>query len=153
MEQDYIRLAMEKAREGMNAGYGGPFGAAVVKDGEVIVVACNNVLAKHDPTAHAEICAIRDACAKLETHDLTGCVIYATGEPCPMCLSAIIWANISLCCYANTAVQAEHAGFRDELIYRHIRGEERALEVRRIEGCEDCASLYEEYERLSGTMY
>ena len=90
-----MELAVERARQTMNSGVGGPFGAAIVdEEGNVIAINSNRVLADHDPTAHAEITAIREACKKLGTHDLSGCTMYATGYPCPMCLGAMIWANI-----------------------------------------------------------
>ena len=89
-----MQLGIDKARETMNKNYGGPFGAVIVKDNQVIAISSNSVLKDNDPTAHAEINAIREACHKLKTYDLTGCVLYATGYPCPMCLSAIIWSNI-----------------------------------------------------------
>lgn len=100
---------------------GGPFGAAIVKDGKIICVSSNQVLANNDPTAHAEIVAIREACKKLGTYDLTGCEIYATGAPCPMCLSAIIWANIKKVYYCNDYDQAAEIGFRDDFIYQYLR--------------------------------
>ena len=89
-----MKLGIDKARETMNKNYGGPFGAVIVKNNEVVAIASNTVLKDNDPTAHAEINAIREACKKLNTYDLSNCTLYATGYPCPMCLSAIIWANI-----------------------------------------------------------
>ena len=90
----YIKLAAEDAEKTMAAGIDGPFDAVVVKNGEIISVASNTVLGDHDPTAHAEVNVIRKACRKLGIHDFSGCEIYATGSPCPMCMFAIIWANI-----------------------------------------------------------
>lgn len=90
-----MNMAINEARRTMNENKGGPFGAAITdKDGNIIAISSNLVLESHDPTAHAEIMAIREACKKLGTHDLSGYILYATGYPCPMCLSAIIWANI-----------------------------------------------------------
>ena len=105
-----MKLAIERARETMNQNLGGPFGAAVIdKDGTILSVTSNTVLGDHDPTAHAEMNAIREACKVKGTHDLTGCVIYATGYPCPMCLSAIIWANIKTVYYGCTPAQKKLA--------------------------------------------
>lgn len=103
----YIELAIAEARNGINEGKGGPFGAVIIKDGELISKACNEVLSSNDPTAHAEILAIRRASEKLQSYDLTGCVIYSTGEPCPMCLSAIIWANIKEVYFVCPVEEAE----------------------------------------------
>lgn len=100
---------------------GGPFGAVIVKDGEIIAGAHNTVLLDQDPTAHAEVNVIRKACKKLGTHDLSGCVLYTSCEPCPMCLSSIIWANIKTVYYANTSEDANAIGFRDDMIYRYIK--------------------------------
>ena len=147
-----MKLALEEARKGMIEGKGGPFGAVVVKDGQVLGVACNEVLSSHDPTAHAEILAIRRACLKLGTHDLSGCVLYATGEPCAMCLSAIVWANIKEVYYALEAEEAEKIGFRDCLIYRHLRGETEVVRLERIES-PGAEGLYEEYVRLGKSLY
>ena len=142
----YMKLAMEEAKNGMRSGKGGPFGAAVVKDGKVISVASNEVLSANDPTAHAEVMAIRKACKALGSYDLSGCTIYATGEPCPMCLSAIVWANIKTVYFALDASDAEKIGFRDSMIYRHLRGEETILDVQKMD-TEEAVSLYEEYSK------
>lgn len=119
--KDVMGLAIKEAEKTMNKDMGGPFGAAIVKDGKVIAVSSNTVLVDHDPTAHAEINVIRKAGEKLKTHDLSGCKLYATGYPCPMCLSAIIWANIKKVYYANTKDDASDIGFRDDAIYDFIR--------------------------------
>ena len=102
-----MNLGIEEARKTMNQNIGGPFGAVIVKDNKVITVASNTVLGSHDPTAHAEVNAIRKAGQVLGTHDLSGCVLYATGYPCPMCLSAIIWANIKEVYYGTDLKEAE----------------------------------------------
>ena len=91
---DYLLKAVEEARIGVENQDGGPFGAVVVLNGKIVGVGHNQVLISNDPTAHAEVMAIRDACKNLHTHDLSDCIIYSTSEPCPMCLSAIIWSNI-----------------------------------------------------------
>ena len=148
----YMDLAVREAMQGSRQGKGGPFGAVIVKDGQVISTACNEVTSSNDPTAHAEILAIRRASEKLGTYDLSGCVIYATGEPCPMCLSAIIWANIKQVFYALNAEDAEKIGFRDEKIYRHLRGEEKIVGIEMIES-KRAGELYEEYIRLGKKIY
>ena len=121
MKKEIIRKAVDRARETMNKNLGGPFGAAVIdQDGNVIAIASNSVLGDHDPTAHAEINAIREAARIKGTHDLSGCIIFATGYPCPMCLSAIIWANIREVVYGCRPEDADAIGFRDDFIYHFI---------------------------------
>lgn len=112
-----IAKDMAEINEATEFTQGGPFGAAVVKDGKLIAVGKNNVLLMKDPTAHAEITAIRNACQTLGTHDLSGCVLYTSCFPCPMCLSAIVWANIKKVYYGNTKEDAADIGFRDNMIY------------------------------------
>ena len=102
---------------------GGPFGAVVVKDNQIIGRGDNHVLKNNDPTAHAEIMAIRDACKNINSYDLSGCEIYTTCYPCPMCLSAIIWSNIKTIYYGNTKEDAANIGFRDDFIYDYIKGD------------------------------
>lgn len=117
--EKYMRLAIEKSIESVENG-GGPFGAVVVKDGEVVSVASNSVTIDNDPTAHAEVNAIRQACRKLGTFDLSGCEIYASCEPCPMCLASIYWARIDKLYYANTKSDADKIGFSDNFIYEEF---------------------------------
>lgn len=114
--EKFMRLAIEKSLESVDNG-GGPFGAVVVKEGEVVAVASNSVTLDNDPTAHAEVNAIRTACKKLGTFDLSGCEIYASCEPCPMCLASIYWARIGKLYYANTQTDADKIGFSDNFIY------------------------------------
>lgn len=151
-----MSLAIEQARETMNKNIGGPFGAAIVDaEGKVVAVSSNRVLGDHDPTAHAEITAIREACKKLGTHDLSGCVIYATGYPCPMCLGAMIWANIKKCYYGCRPNDAEEIGFRDDFIYRFIKGDcddETILEFVETQR-EQCLELFDEYHKKEKEMY
>jgi len=111
-----IALAVENVR----LGRGGPFGAVVVKDGKIIAEGANCVTATNDPTAHAEVIAIREACRKLGLFELTGCEIYTSCEPCPMCLGAIYWARPARVYFGSTAADAAHAGFDDSLIYREL---------------------------------
>lgn len=115
-----LRIAIEEALEGMRAGDGGPFGAVIVKDNQIIGKGHNTVLKSHDPTAHAEVNAIRNACNNLNDHHLTGGVIYTNFEPCPMCLSAIYWANIRTLYYIAGRDVAEKIGFMDRHLYSEI---------------------------------
>ena len=121
MNHEFMDLAVDLSDDNFEKNYGGPFGAVVVKDGQVIGRGINRVLKNNDPTAHAEIVAIRRACSKLETYDLTGCELYTSCYPCPMCLSAIIWSNIKTVYYANTKEDAAEIGFRDDLIYEYFK--------------------------------
>lgn len=116
----FMSEAIKLSETGMETNCGGPFGAVVIKDGIIIGRGYNQVLSSNDPTAHAEIVAIREASRILKTHDLSGCEIYASCEPCPMCLSAIYWANIKKVYYANTKKDAAAIGFRDDFIYEEI---------------------------------
>lgn len=147
-------LAIEEAKKNMKKNEGGPFGAAIVKDDKIIAVTSNTVLGTHDPTAHAEINAIREAGKKLETHDLTGCKLYATGYPCPMCLSAIIWSNIKEIYYGSDLKDAEKIGFRDDFIYDFIRNNNQGdvLTIKQIER-EKCVKMLEEYKKINKQIY
>jgi tRNA(Arg) A34 adenosine deaminase TadA len=118
--EETMRRAIELARSGMERDRGGPFGALVVKDGRVVGEGCNEVTSTCDPTAHAEIVAIRDACRRLATFDLSGCEIFASCEPCPMCLAAILWARIGRVTWAGTREDAAEAGFDDARFYEEI---------------------------------
>lgn len=115
-----MRMAIALSEQNVLESLGGPFGAVVVKDNEIIAQSANKVTSTNDPTAHAEIAAIRMACTALNTFDLTGCVIYTSCEPCPMCLSAIYWARIDQIYYANTKNDAAEIGFDDKLIYEEL---------------------------------
>ena len=115
----FMRRAVELSIENVKNG-GGPFGAVIVRDGEIIAEGANRVTANNDPTAHAEVTAIRAACAKLGTFQLGGCVVYTSCEPCPMCLSAIYWAGISKIYYGNTKKDADDINFGDDFIYEEI---------------------------------
>ena len=118
----YMEIANDLAKENLITNDGGPFGACIVKDDKIIGKGNNKVLKNNDPTAHAEINAIRDACKNINSYDLSGAIIYTSCYPCPMCLSAIIWANIDKVYYANTKEDADRIGFRDEFIYDYIKG-------------------------------
>jgi len=119
--EKYFEEAFDLAYQSVRNNLGGPFGALVVMDGDIIGKGGNQVVSQNDPTAHAEIVAIRDACRKLGNFDLSGAVIYATCEPCPMCLSAIYWANIKEVYYCSTRYQAEAIGFKDNHIYEEMK--------------------------------
>ena len=117
----YMDEAIKLSEENLINNVGGPFGACIVKDGIIIGKGSNHVLGNNDPTAHAEIMAIRDACNNINSYDLSGCELYTTCYPCPMCLSAIIWANIKRVYYGNTKEDASDIGFRDDFIYDYIK--------------------------------
>ena len=116
----YMQIADELAKQNVLTNHGGPFGAVVVKDNVVVGVGNNHVVENNDPTAHAEVMAIRNACDTLKTFDLSGCQLYTSCYPCPMCLSAIIWANIKTVYYGNTKEDAADIGFRDDMIYEYL---------------------------------
>ena len=116
----FLRTAITLARKGMNSGAGGPFGCTIVKDDVIIGEGYNRVISLNDPTAHAEIIAIREACQKLGDFQLTGCDLYSSCEPCPMCLGAIYWARPRRVVYANERRDAAEIGFDDEFIYEEI---------------------------------
>jgi guanine deaminase len=120
-DMDFLRAAILLAGEGIKNGVGGPFGCIIVKDGEIVGKGSNQVTSTNDPTAHAEVVAIRDACKNLSTYQLSGCDIYTSCEPCPMCLGAIYWARPRRVVYASTRYQAADAGFDDDFIYREIK--------------------------------
>ena len=119
-KNEYMFIAKNLAKDNLKANSGGPYGACIVKDGKIIGKGSNCVLANNDPTAHAEIVAIRQACKNIGSYDLSGCEIYTTCYPCPMCLSAIMWANIKKVYYGNTKEDAAEIGFRDDFIYSFI---------------------------------
>ncbi|MBE9603015.1 nucleoside deaminase [Pedobacter sp. MC2016-24] len=115
-----MKMAIQLSEQNVLESIGGPFGAVIVKDGVLVAGSGNKVTSTNDPTAHAEVSAIRLACEKLKTFDLTGCVIYTSCEPCPMCLSAVYWARIDTIYYANTKQDAENIGFSDKFIYDEL---------------------------------
>lgn len=116
----FMRMAIKLSEENVRNGVGGPFGAVIVKNGEVVAEGSNLVTSSIDPTAHAEVTAIRHACSSLHTFDLTGCVIYTSCEPCPMCLGAIYWSRIDKVFYGNTKKDAANIGFDDQFIYDEL---------------------------------
>ena len=120
MREEFMREAIRLSRVKMQAGQGGPFGAVVVRRGRIIARGWNRVTSANDPTAHAEVMAIRAACRKLKTFQLADCELYTSCEPCPMCLAAIYWARLKKVFYANSRRDAAKIGFDDELIYREV---------------------------------
>lgn len=149
-----MNLGVNEARKTMNQNLGGPFGAVIVdKDDNVIAVASNTVLGSHDPTAHAEVNVIRKAGQILETHDLSGCKLYATGYPCPMCISAIIWSNIREVYYGTDLKEAEDIGFRDQKIYDFIDGKNLELLNISQKDHDICLELFNEYRDENKEIY
>lgn len=142
----FMQIAIEEAIEGIQNKDGGPFGAVIVKDNKVVGVGHNKVLSKLDPTAHGEIEAIRDACERLGTFDLTGCELYTTSAPCPMCKCAIMWANIQKVYYGCTVSDADAIGFRDVVF------ETQSLEQVELDR-DKCLKIFEEYTNSEHTLY
>lgn len=145
MNKTFMRQAIQLAIDNIKNG-GGPFGAVIVKDGKVIATGVNRVTANNDPTAHAEITAIRQACEKLGTFSLEGCDIYSSCEPCPMCLGAIYWAHLDHLYYGANKHDAAAAGFDDQFIYEEL---ERPSTTRRLK----TFSLLEEEAKASFTLW
>ena len=146
MNDSLITLAAREAKQGSKIGDGGPFGAVITDNkGNIISIKHNTVLKDNDPTAHAEVNAIREACKILNTHDLSDCTIYSSCEPCPMCLSAIIWSNIKKVYYGNTMEDAENIGFRDKFIYDFINNKNKdVLDLECIDR-DDTIKAFNEY--------
>ncbi len=151
MKEEFMRRAIQLARNGMRAGDGGPFGAVIVRDTEIIGEGWNRVLATNDPTAHGEIVAIRDACVKTGSHTLEGCVIHTTGQPCPMCLGAIHWARISTIHYGFDITIAARLGFDDCEFFRQftLPAAERSIPETQL-AREEALALAEEYLAMPG---
>lgn len=151
-----LQAAIEQARQTMNQGIGGPFGAAVIdENGNILAVSSNSVLKDKDPTAHAEVNAIRAACRQRGNYDLSGCVLYTTAYPCPMCLAAIIWANIKKVYFGCRPCDAEAIGFRDDYIYRFIEGkctDKSVMEITELDR-DECLQLFDEYRQKKKTIY
>ena len=121
IKEKFLSQAIELASENVKSGNGGPFGAIIVKDGEIIATGVNNVTSNNDPTAHAEVTAIRNACTKLNSFQLDGCEIYSSCEPCPMCLGAIYWARPKALYFAASKNDAAEVGFDDSFIYSELK--------------------------------
>ena len=155
MSINLMREAIKEAESNLMTDEGGPFGAIVVKEGKIVGKGHNKVLKNNDPTCHAEVEAIREACRNLGTYDLTGCELYASSYPCPMCLGAIIWANIKKVYYANSAEDAGAIGFRDDYIYDFIKGkcqDKQVLELDQL-GREEAIETFKRYQSANKTIY
>jgi len=160
MKKEHIKNAMHqaivKANATMNEDLGGPFGASIMdKDGKIIAVSSNSVLFDHDPTAHAEINVIREACHNLKTHDLSDYILVTTAYPCPMCLGAILWANIKEVIYGCRLNDAKSIGFRDDLMYDFIKmdmKDQKILKISELER-EKCLELFNAYHIQNKEIY
>lgn len=150
-DEHFLREAIALARAGMERGDGGPFGCVIVKDGQVVGRGNNRVTSSNDPTAHAEVVAIREACAALGDFQLTGCTLYTSCEPCPMCLGAIYWARPERIVYAATRSDAADAGFDDQLIYDELPlpPEQRKFPMEQMLG-KEAAQVFREWKALEG---
>ena len=150
----FMKIAKENAENGIANKEGGPFGAVIVdKSGNIIANGNNKVLKNNDPTAHAEIVAIREACRKLNTYDLSEYILYTSCEPYPMCLSAIIWANIKEVYYGCTKEDAGSIGFRDDIIYDYLKEKNKNLISMKKLDREECIKTFEKYKKDNGTIY
>ena len=144
----FMKEAIDEARDGIHAGHGGPFGCVIVKDGRIIGRGHNEVVKQNDPTCHGEMMAIRIACKNTGSFDLSGCELYTTAEPCPMCSGAIKWANIAKVYYGCNVSDTDNIGFRDKVFYENPK--DASTELDRAE----CLKLFEEYTNIQGrTMY
>ncbi len=142
----FMKIAIKEAEKGIELSHGGPFGAVIVRNGRVIAKGHNRVLNNIDPTCHGEIDAIRKACKKLKTHDLSGCEIYTTGYPCLMCYGAILWANISKVYYGCNVLDAQKIGFRDNKFEKNFISKGKILceEI----GRDECVKLFKKYKMI-----
>ncbi len=155
MEKDevFLKMALNEALEGIRAGHGGPFGCVIVRDGEVIDHGHNRVMIDHDPTAHGEISAIRNACKRLGTIDLSGCTLYTNSQPCPMCMAAISWAKVGRVVYASTVDEANSVlGFKDKAIWDAMRSGRDLVPTSHIH-IDGYLSPFEEYREMKGRIY
>lgn len=153
-KKEFMEIAVSEARKGFLSGDGGPFGAVIVKDGEVVASGHNQVLKNNDSTCHGEIDAIRKAEQKLQTYDLSGCQIYTTGEPCGMCLAAILWANIDKVYYGCSMKDNEEIGFRDDKIDKLLDRDDKlygSLLEQKERG--ECLELFKEYKKSEKVIY
>ncbi|MBR2786770.1 MAG: nucleoside deaminase [Clostridia bacterium] len=156
---EYMKIAKELSESNLETNVGGPFGACIVKEGKIIGKGSNHVLANNDPTAHAEVMAIRDACKNVNSYDLSGCELYTTCYPCPMCLSATIWSNIKKVYYGNTKEDAGDIGFRDDYIYSYLKEltegfcDNEVLELECIDRSETIQAFDKFKKKADKTMY
>lgn len=153
MANKYMQLAIEEARIGIKNHHGGPFGAVIVKDGEIVGRGHNCVLKNNDATCHGEVSAIRDAGKNLGTFDLSGCVLYTTGEPCHMCLCACMWANIEKIYYGCTIADNGRIGFRDDKFDGIFGGREKLGDFMEMMNREECLKVFDEYLETNPQNY
>ena len=152
----YMEKASSLAIHGIEEKQGGPFGAVIIdNNGNIVGEGNNRVLKNLDPTAHAEIVAIRDACKNLHTNDLSGCTLYTTCEPCPMCLSAIVWSNIKTYYFGCTRKDADSIGFRDDLLYEYLKDSTKHSDLVKAIPLdrENCLSIFKKYVDNNGIIY
>lgn len=152
-QSEFMQIAIQEAREGISNGDGGPFGTAIVRDEVLIASGHNHVLAYNDPTCHGEVDAIRKACKRLGTFDLTGCELYTTGEPCHMCLCACMWANISKIYYGCTIADNEIIGFRDNKFDQIFGGRDKLGDYMTEVDREACLCLFHDYSEMNAPKY
>ena len=152
-QSEFMLIAIQEAREGISNGDGGPFGTAIVRDGVLIASGHNHVLAYNDPTCHGEVDAIRKACKRLGTFDLTGCELYTTGEPCHMRPCACMWANISKIYYGCTIADNEIIGFRDNKFDQIFGGRDKLGDYMTEIDREACLRLFQDYSKMDATKY
>jgi len=153
MDKAFMARAIQLSLENVLSGSGGPFGAVIVKNGNVVAEATNRVTATNDPTAHAEVLAIRQACQKLGLFELKGCDLYTSCEPCPMCLGAIYWARIDKVYFGSLAADAAKAGFDDSAIYAEIAQSRAAREIPMIQMMrEEALAAFRAWEELPGKI-
>ena len=139
----FMKIAIDEARTGITAGHGGPFGCVIVKDGKVVGRGHNEVIKQNDPTCHGEVMAIRDACKNLGTYDLSGCELYTTAEPCPMCRGAVMWSNIRKVYFGCNIADTDSIGFRDKVFYESDEDISEELDRR------ECLEVFEEYRAIN----
>lgn len=146
---DFMREAVKEAYVGIRQHHGGPFGSVIVRNGKIVGRGHNRVLVNKDSTCHGEMEAIRDACKRLGTHDLSGCELYTTAEPCPMCLGAILWSNIRSVFYGCDRKDTDSIGFRDDEFYACFYGEKDLFQMNECDR-EECLLLFSEYQKDEG---
>lgn len=148
----YMKEAIKEAYAGIKNREGGPFGSVIVKEGKIVGRGHNRVLEKKDPTCHGEMEAIRDACRNLGTHDLSGCTLYTTAEPCPMCLGATLWSNITTLYYGCNVKDTDEIGFRDDRFYDFLNGKSQLLKLEEL-GRKECLELFADYKNAEHEIY
>lgn len=143
----FMEIAIKEAQQGIRHSHGGPFGAVIVKGGHVVGQGHNEVVKNQDPTCHGEIMAIHDACKTMKTFDLSGCELYTTAEPCPMCLGAILWSNIKKVYYGCNIMDTETIGFRDKVFYEMNQSSQKDRLLKELDR-DQCLKLFQEYTNI-----